>query len=50
MKKDVLKLSQNLQENNCVRVFFNKVASLRLQLFEKRGSITSVSAANFVKF
>ena len=47
MKKDVLK---HLQENTCVGVFFNKVASLRLQVFEKRGSITSVFAANFVKF
>ena len=31
IKKSFLKISQYSQENNCVGVFFNKVASLRLQ-------------------
>ena len=37
MKKVLLKLLQNSQENNCVEVFFNKVAVLRpANLLKKR--------------
>ena len=33
MKKELLKISQNLQENSCAQsiFFFNKVAGLKLQ-------------------
>ena len=42
-KKMFLKISQNSQENTCSRVsFFNKVAGLSLQLYEKRDSGTCV--------
>ena len=32
-KRCFLKISQNLQENTCVSLFFNKVAGLRAQVF-----------------
>ena len=41
VEKVFLKISQNLQENTCVRVpffFFCKVAGLSLQLYKKRDS------------
>ena len=37
-----LEISQNLQENTCARVFFNKVAGLRPATLLKRNSGTDV--------
>ena len=43
VKKMLLEISQNSQENPCARVsFFNKVASLTLATLLKRGSGTGV--------
>ena len=35
VKKVFLEISQNLQENTCVRVFFNKVAGLACNFIKK---------------
>ena len=35
VKKVFLKIPQNLQENTCARVFFDKVAGISLQFYDK---------------
>ena len=41
-KQVFLKISQNLQENTCVGVSFNKVAGLKVQEFFRKGTPTQV--------
>ena len=45
-----LEISQNSQENTCVRVSFNKVAGLRPATLLKKRSWHRSFAVNFVKF
>ena len=51
VKRVLLEISQNSQENICARVSsLIKLQASGLQLYEKRDSGTSVLSVNFVKF
>ena len=50
VKKVFLEISQNLQENTCVRVFFNKVAGLRPATLLKKSLWHRCFPVNFAKF
>ena len=51
VKRVLLKISQNSQENICARVSsLIKLQASGLQLYKKRDSGTSVLSVNFVKF
>ena len=49
-KKAFLKISQNLQENTCASVVFNKIAGLRSELLLKKRLWHRSFPVNFVKF
>ena len=50
VKKVFLEISQNLQENTCVRVFFNKVAGLRPATLLKKSLWHRCFLVKFAKF
>ena len=50
IKKLFLKISQNSQENNCIGVFFNKLAGLRSATLLKKEIPTKYFSCKFVKF
>ena len=50
LKNEFLTISQNLQENTCVRVFFNKVAGLRPATLLKKRLWQGCFPVNFAKF
>ena len=50
VKKVFLEISQNLQENTCARLFFNKVAGLRPTILLKKSLWYRCFPVNFVKF
>ena len=50
VKKVLLEISKNSQENTCARVFFNKVAGLRPATLLKKRAWHWCFAVNFTKF